>query len=50
MPGVSLHSMSLRKHAHVIYSVFHGCKMDNFQMKKCDVYLIFVQTLIVGTR
>ena len=26
-------------------AIFHGCKKDNFQMKKCDVFLIFAQNI-----
>ena len=25
--------------------IFHGCKKDNFQMKNCDVFLIFAQNI-----
>ena len=31
-------------------AISQGCKNDNFQMKKCYIFLIFAQTLIVGTR
>ena len=24
-----------------IYSDFYDCKIDNFQLKKCDIFLIF---------
>ena len=24
---------------------FHGCKKDNFQMKNCDIFLIFAQNI-----
>ena len=24
---------------------FHGCKNDNFKMKKCDIVLIFAQNI-----
>ena len=31
------------------YTVFfHGCKIENFHMKKCDIYLIFVQNIDCG--
>ena len=33
----------LCKHAHAIYCNIHGCKNDNFQMKNCDIFLIFAQ-------
>ena len=26
-------------------SIFHGCKIVNFHMKKCDTFLIFVQNI-----
>ena len=32
---------ALRKHAHTIYSNVSRCKNDNFQMKICDIVLIF---------
>ena len=25
--------------------IFHGCKNDNFQMKNCDIFLIFTQNI-----
>ena len=28
--------------------IFHGCKKDNFQMKNCDVFLIFAQNIDCG--
>ena len=36
---------TLRKHAHAI---FHGCKNDKFQMKNCDIFLIFAQNIDCG--
>ena len=36
---------TLRKHVHAI---FHGCKNDNFQMKNCDIFLIFAQNIDRG--
>ena len=31
---------------YVIYMViFHGCKNNNFQMKHCDIFLIFAQNV-----
>ena len=30
--------------------IFHGCNNDYFQMKNCDMFLTFAQTIIVGTR
>ena len=29
-------------------AIFHGCKIDNFQMKKCNVFLIFAQNIECG--
>ena len=29
-------------------AIFHGCKIDNFQMKKCDIFLIFAQNIDCG--
>ena len=28
--------------------IFHGCKNDNFQMKKCDIFLIFAKNIDSG--
>ena len=28
--------------------IFHGCKNDNFQMKNCDIFLIFAQNIDRG--
>ena len=40
---------SLRKHVNVQYiAIFHGCKNGNFQMKKCDIFLIFAQNIDRG--
>ena len=39
---------TLRKHAHAIYSNFHGCKNDNLHMKKFDIFLIFAQNIDCG--
>ena len=40
---------TLRKHAYAIYtSIFHGCKIDDFQMKKCDTFLIFASNIDCG--
>ena len=27
---------------------FHGCKIDNFQMKNCDIFLIFAKNIDCG--
>ena len=35
---------ALPNHAYVIY----GCKNDNFQMKNCDIFLIFAQNIDCG--
>ena len=29
-------------------AIFHGCKNDNFQMKICDIFLIFAQNINCG--
>ena len=29
-------------------AIFHGCKLDNFQMKKCHIFLIFAQNIDFG--
>ena len=29
-------------------AIFHGCKNDNFQMKNCDIFLIFAQNIVRG--
>ena len=39
-------SLALRKHARTAIS--HGCKNDNFQMKNCDIFLIFAQNIDCG--
>ena len=28
--------------------IFHGCKNDYFQMKNCDIFLIFAQNIDRG--
>ena len=28
--------------------IIHGCKNDNFQMKNCDIFLIFAQNIDFG--
>ena len=28
--------------------IFHGCEYGNFQMEKCDIFLIFAQTIDRG--
>ena len=28
--------------------IFHGCENDYFQMKNCDIFLIFAQTIDRG--
>ena len=40
--------LTLRKHVRAITAIFHGCKKDNFQMKNCDVFLIFAQNIDRG--
>ena len=39
---------SLRKHAHMIYSKFFRSKIDNFQRKIFDIFLIFAQNIDCG--
>ena len=29
-------------------AIFHGCKNGNFQMKNCDVFLMFAQNIDCG--
>ena len=29
-------------------AIFHGCKNGNFQMKKCEIFLIFAQNIDRG--
>ena len=29
-------------------AIFHGCKNGNFQMEKCDYFLIFAQNIDCG--
>ena len=29
-------------------AIFHGCKNGNFQMKTCEIFLIFVQNIDRG--
>ena len=43
-------NISLRKHATPMQytAIFHGCKNDNFQMKNCDIFLIFAQNIDRG--
>ena len=38
----------LRKHAHMIYSNFFRSKIDNFQRKNFDIFLIFAQNIDCG--
>ena len=39
---------SLQKHAHAIYSDFHGCKNDTFQLNFFDYFHIFAQNIYCG--
>ena len=41
---------SLRKHAHMIYSNFFRSKIDNFQRKIFDIFLIFALNIDCGPR
>ena len=29
-------------------AIFNGCKIDNFHMKNCDIFLIFAQNIDRG--
>ena len=40
--------LSLRKHACIVYRFFFGSKIDNFQRKKFDIFLIFDQNIVCG--
>ena len=40
--------VSLRKHAHMIYSNFFRSKIDNFHRKNFDIFLIFAQNIDCG--
>ena len=37
--------LTLRKHANMIYSNFFRSKIDNFQTKNFDIFLIFAQNI-----
>ena len=41
-------AISLRKHVHMIYSNFFRSKIDNFQRKIFDIFLIFAQNIDCG--
>ena len=41
---------SLRKHAHATSAIFHARKNDNFHLIFFYNFLIFAQTLILGTQ
>ena len=41
-------SIPLRKHARMIYSNFFRSKIDNFQRKIFDIFLIFAQNIDCG--
>ena len=41
-------AISLRKHAHMIHSNFFRSKIDNFQRKIFDIFLIFAQNIDCG--
>ena len=38
----------LRKHAHAIYTDFLALKIENFQLKIFDIFLIFAQNIHCG--
>ena len=40
--------VSITKTCLCITAIFHGCKADNFQMKKCDICLIFAHNIYRG--
>ena len=40
--------ISLRKHPMQYTVIFHGCKNDYFQMKNCDIFLIFARNIDRG--
>ena len=46
---LSSHLLALRKHAHMIYSNFVRSKIDNFQRKIFDIFLIFAQAVLTST-
>ena len=48
MNRIARKPVSLRKHAYAIFCDFHGFKNDNFQMKNCDIFLIFAQNIDCG--
>ena len=39
---------SLRKHAHAINRDFSSLKIENFQLKKFDIFLVFAQNIDCG--
>ena len=44
-------SLTLQKHAHAIYSDFHGRKNDNFQLIFFfTIFIFLLKTYIMGTR
>ena len=47
-PALKLNLFALRKHAHMIYSNFFMSKIDNFQRKIFDIFLIFAQNIDCG--
>ena len=45
VPGHAVHYANMP----VQYTaIFHDCKNDNFQMKNCDIFLIFAQNIDRG--
>ena len=48
MHNLTLNNQTLRKHAHMIYSNFFRSKIDNFQRKIFDIFLIFAQNIDCG--
>ena len=41
-------NIALRKHVYAIYCVISRLKNDNFQVKNCDIFLIFAQNIDCG--
>ena len=44
----TLRTLALRKHAHMIYSNFFRSKIDNFQKKIFNIFLILAQNIDCG--
>ena len=47
--AVSISNLFLYENTPMLYTaIFHGCKKDHFQIKKCDNFLIFAQNIDRG--